>query len=191
MLTIAYEHQDAGRPAYIVTAAAQELAEVLAQVMAFDGAIGSTLSGVKDGVYTGKATGEFLYRDAKARAITALAARDGIDLAASYAYSDSASDLPMLRVVGHAVVVNPDAELEALARENGWEVLRLDRLGRRLTTTAAILVAASAAGVTTAVLTARAKRAVPSPPPPPPRWWRRHPPDEPATAYERLWPGRS
>src|SRR5260221_1789473 len=41
MLQIAYEHQDAGRPVYIVTAAAQELAEVLAQVMAFDGAIGS------------------------------------------------------------------------------------------------------------------------------------------------------
>ncbi len=42
-----------------------------------------------------------------------LAERDGIDLAASYAYSDSESDLPMLRAVRHAVVVNPDAALQA------------------------------------------------------------------------------
>ena len=40
-----------------------------------------------------------------------LAEREAIDLAASYAYSDSESDLPMLRAVGHPVVVNPDAEL--------------------------------------------------------------------------------
>ena len=45
-----------------------------------------------------------------------LAEREGIDLAASYAYSDSESDLPMLRAVGHAVVVNPDAELRAHRR---------------------------------------------------------------------------
>ena len=52
MLTIAYAHQDAGRPAYIVTAAAQDMAEVLARVMTFDGALGSALSEVEDGVYT-------------------------------------------------------------------------------------------------------------------------------------------
>ena len=152
MLTIAYEHQDAGRPAYIVTAAAHDLAEVLARVMAFDGAIGSHLSEVQDGVYTGQATGAFVYGEGKATAIAELAEREGIDLAASYAYSDSASDLPMLRVVGHAVVVNPDAELERLARSEGWEVLRLDRLGRRLTAVVGLLVAGAAGGVATAIV---------------------------------------
>ncbi len=49
---------------------------------------------------------------------------EGIDLDASYAYSDSESDLPMLRAVGHPVVVNPDAELRRIAREEGWEILR-------------------------------------------------------------------
>jgi HAD superfamily hydrolase (TIGR01490 family) len=160
MLTIAYEHQDAGRPTYIVTAAAQELAEVLAQVMAFDGAIGSALSEIEDGVYTGRPTGAFLYRDAKAVAIAELAEREGFELAASYAYSDSASDLPMLRVVGHSVVVNPDAELERLARAEGWEVLRLDRLGRRLTAAVTLLGAGTIGGITTAVLTARARERV-------------------------------
>jgi HAD superfamily hydrolase (TIGR01490 family) len=165
MLTIAHEHQDAGRPVYIVTAAAQELADTLAHVMAFDGAIGSHLSEVRDGFYTGRATGPFLYREAKAHAIRELAARQGYDLAASYAYSDSASDLPMLEVVGHAVVVNPDAELETLARERGWAVLRLDRLGRRLAIAGVgALTAAVAAGAAAGVLAARARRPPIAPP---------------------------
>ena len=61
-----------------------------------------------------------------------VAERDGLDLAASFAYSDSESDLPMLRAVANAVVVNPDAELRRIAAEEGWEVLHLDRLGLRL-----------------------------------------------------------
>jgi HAD superfamily hydrolase (TIGR01490 family) len=140
MLTIAYAHQDAGRPAYIVTAASQDMAQVLAKVMSFDGALGSTLSEVQDGVYTGRPSGAFLYGAAKAVAIQQLAERDQLDLTACYAYSDSVSDAPMLRAVGHPVVVNPDAELEQLAREEGWEILRLDRLGQRLMIAAGLAV---------------------------------------------------
>ena len=145
MLTLAHEHQDAGRRAYIVTAASQELADILAQVLAFDGAIGSQISEVVDGVYTGKPAGLFIYRGGKAQAIVELAARDGIDLAESYAYSDSESDLPMLRTVGHPVAVNPDGTLAAIARERGWPIIHLDRLGRRLRA-GAVLAAATAAG---------------------------------------------
>jgi HAD superfamily hydrolase (TIGR01490 family) len=152
MLTIAYAHQDAGRPVYIVTAAAQDMAEVLAKVMTFDGALGSTLSGVEDGVYTGQPTGAFLYGPAKAVAIQELAARGGFDLSASYAYSDSVSDTPMLRAVGHPVVVNPDTALEALARDGDWEILRLDRLGQKLTVAGVLAVAATASGATAAIL---------------------------------------
>jgi HAD superfamily hydrolase (TIGR01490 family) len=132
MVTIAHDHQDAGRRVYIVTAAAHELAEKLSQVMGFDGAIGSHLSEVRDGCYTGRATGAFIYGEAKALAVREIAERDGVDLSASYAYSDSASDRPMLELVGHPVAVNPDAELAALAAEHGWEVIRLDPLPRRL-----------------------------------------------------------
>jgi HAD superfamily hydrolase (TIGR01490 family) len=157
MLELAHEHQDAGRRAYIVTAASQELAEILAQVMAFDGAIGSNLSEVVDGVYTGNPTGLFIYRAQKAQAITELAAREGIDLAASYAYSDSESDLPMLRTVGHPVAVNPDSALARIARQEGWEVLRFDRLGRRLTTGAAMTAAAAAGGLGSAAVVSRVR----------------------------------
>jgi HAD superfamily hydrolase (TIGR01490 family) len=100
MLSVAYEHQDAGRRVYIVTAASAELAQLLAQVLRFDGGIGSRYSEVVDGVHTGRPVGEFVYRSGKARAVEALAETEGIDLAASYAYSDSESDLPMLQAVG-------------------------------------------------------------------------------------------
>jgi HAD superfamily hydrolase (TIGR01490 family) len=131
MLTLAYDHQDAGRPIFICTAAAQELAELIAIVLTFDGAVGSVAE-VIDGVYTGREGGPFNYREGKAQAIRELAEREGIDLAASYAYSDSESDLPMLRLVGHPVAVNPDKELARVARTEGWEIMRLERLGRRL-----------------------------------------------------------
>jgi HAD superfamily hydrolase (TIGR01490 family) len=158
VLQVAHEHKDAGRQVYIATAASQELAQMLAHVLALDGGIGSTFSEVKDGVYTGEPTGLFIYGRGKARAIQELAAREGIDLAESYGYSDSASDLPMLRVVGHPVAVNPDSELAREARENGWQIMRFERLGRRLKTGAALTCAAAAAGLGSAALVRRRRR---------------------------------
>ena len=158
MLELAHEHQDAGRRAYIVTAASQELAEILAHVLALDGGVGSQFSDVRDGVYTGEPTGLFVYGEQKAQAIRQLAEREGINLDDSYAYSDSASDLPMLRTVGHPVAVNPDSELLQEAREQGWEVLRFERLGRRLKTVAALAVTGLAGGLGSVALAGRAGR---------------------------------
>jgi HAD superfamily hydrolase (TIGR01490 family) len=166
MLEVAHRHQDAGRRAYIVTAASQELADILATVMAFDGAIGSGISEVVDGVYTGRPAGLFVYRSGKAQAITELARREGIDLGSSYAYSDSESDLPMLRAVGHPVAVNPDGNLATVARQEGWDVLRFDRLGRRLKTAVALAAAAAAGGAGSAALSRRLRpraRRLPAP----------------------------
>ncbi|HEX5308766.1 MAG TPA: HAD-IB family hydrolase [Solirubrobacteraceae bacterium] len=146
MLQRAYDHQEAGTPVYIVTAALQEMADLLARVLVFDGGIGSRLE-VRDGLYTGRAGGPFNYREGKVASIAELAEREGFDLSASYAYSDSESDLPMLRAVGNPVVVNPDAELTRIAREEGWEVVRLDRLGARLKIAAALAAGTAAAGL--------------------------------------------
>jgi HAD superfamily hydrolase (TIGR01490 family) len=137
VLDEAYAHQDAGRPVYIITAASQELAEVLAQVLVLDGGLGMR-SEVRDGVYTGRPAGPFTYREGKAVAIRELSERAGIDLSESYAYSDSESDLPMMRAVGHPVAVNPDRALERVAREEGWRIMRFDKLGRRLKWAAAM-----------------------------------------------------
>jgi HAD superfamily hydrolase (TIGR01490 family) len=146
MLRIAYDHQDAGRPVYICTAASAELAEVLAVVLRFDGAVG-TRPEVVDGSYTGRLDGPFVYREGKAEAVRRLAEREGIDLAESYAYSDSESDLPFLRLVGHPVAVNPDGPLARVAGEEGWEVVRFETLGRRIKLLGAVVVAALAGGV--------------------------------------------
>jgi HAD superfamily hydrolase (TIGR01490 family) len=158
VLALAHEHQDAGRRAYITTAASKELADTLARVLALDGALGSQFSEVVDGVFTGRPTGLFIYGAEKAAAIEELARREGIDLAASYAYSDSASDLPMLRLVGHPVAVNPDSELARAAREHGWEILRFDRLSRRLKAVGGLGGAALAGAAGSVALAARGRR---------------------------------
>jgi HAD superfamily hydrolase (TIGR01490 family) len=137
VLDEAYAHQDAGRRVFIVTAASQELADVLAHVLVLDGGVGMR-SEVHGGVYTGRPAGPFTYREGKAEAIRELAERDGIDLSESYAYSDSESDLPMMRAVGHPVAVNPDRALEREARQEGWRIMRFDKLGRRLRWAAAV-----------------------------------------------------
>src|SRR4051794_3865741 len=156
MLATAWGHQDAGRPVYIVTAASQELSELLATVLGFDGGIG-VRSEIRDGVYTGRPDGPFTYREGKAEAIRQVAAQEGFDLSESYAYSDSESDLPMLRAVGHPVAVNPDAELRGVAREEGWELVQFDKLHRRVRI-ASIAGAAGLVAAGTGYAAARATR---------------------------------
>ena len=151
MLEIAYAHQDAGRHVWIITAANEELAWVLAHVLVFDGGIGSHFSDQIDGIYTGRSDGPFVYGEQKATEIRRLAAEHGYDLSQSYAYSDSASDVPMLSVVGHAVVVNPDRTLADVAKQRGWQTLTLDPLGRRLKVLAGLISLGAAGGAVRAL----------------------------------------
>jgi len=155
MLEEAWSHQEAGRKVYIVTAAAQELADALAHVLGFDGAVGMRAE-VEGGVYTGRLAGPFTYREGKAEAIRELAVREGFDLERSFAYSDSESDLPMLRAVGNPVAVNPDKELERIARAEGWRIMRFDRLALKLRLGAALATVA-AGGACAALVVRRAR----------------------------------
>jgi HAD superfamily hydrolase (TIGR01490 family) len=145
MLEVVREHQDAGRPAYIATAASQPAAEILAQALVMDGAIGTRWE-IEDGVYTGRLDGPFAYGEGKASRLREFAAGEGIDLAQSWAYTDAASDLPMLEAVGHPVAVNPDAELAEVAKREGWDILRFEKLGGRLRVAAAVAIAAAVGG---------------------------------------------
>jgi HAD superfamily hydrolase (TIGR01490 family) len=159
MLEIAWAHQDAGRPVYIVTAATQDTAAMIAHVLGFDGGLGTPLETDADGLYTGRLSGPFAYREGKPMLMRALAQDEGIDLEKSYAYSDSESDLPMLRAVGNPVAVNPDGALARVAREEGWDVLRFDRLGGRLKMLGGLAAATllGAAGATARRKAVRAK----------------------------------
>jgi HAD superfamily hydrolase (TIGR01490 family) len=146
MLAEVYSHQDAGRPTFIVSAAGDELVQLLARILYMDGGIGTAYEVDDEGRLTGEVGGTFMYGEGKVEAMRRYAADHGIDLERSYAYSDSASDLPMLRAVGVPVVVNPDERLAEIAREQGWRVMRFERLGRRLAF-AALSVLVVAAGV--------------------------------------------
>ncbi|MER7208021.1 HAD-IB family hydrolase [Streptosporangium sp. NPDC000239] len=128
---LAQGHLDAGRRVWLVTATPVELARVIAQRLGLTGALG-TVAETRDGVYTGRLVGDLLHGPAKAAAVRALARREGLDLDRCSAYSDSANDLPLLSLVGHATAVNPDAELREYARENGWDI-RDFRTGRKAT----------------------------------------------------------
>ena len=122
-LALAREHKQRGECVYIVSAALQEIVDALAEELDFDGALG-TICEVENGVYTGHSV-RALHHEAKARAIRDLAHEKGFELLACTAYSDSASDLPFLEVVGHPVAVNPDRELRRVAADRGWPVLEV------------------------------------------------------------------
>jgi HAD superfamily hydrolase (TIGR01490 family) len=132
MLNEVYAHQDAGRATFIVSAAGNGIVEQLAGVLGMEGGIGTRYEVDGEGAFTGRFDGPFVYGPGKVQAMEEFAAAHDIDLASSYAYSDSLSDLPMLRAVGNAVVVNPDPALLEIAREEGWQTMRFERLGRRL-----------------------------------------------------------
>jgi HAD superfamily hydrolase (TIGR01490 family) len=115
------EHRRAGRRVFLVSASPEEIVAPLARYLGVDDAIASRARIDDDGRYTGDV--EFYsYGPFKADAMRDVAARDGIDLDESFAYSDSITDLPMLEAVGHPVVVNPDRDLARIARERQWEV---------------------------------------------------------------------
>jgi HAD superfamily hydrolase (TIGR01490 family) len=138
-------HLAAGQRVWLVTATPVELANILARRLGLTGALGTVAETVA-GEYTGHLVGGILHGEAKAEAIAALAEREHLDLARCSAYSDSANDLPMLRLVGHPNVVNPDAELRAEAKRQGWPVHDF-RSGRRVTTVALPVAAAAGAVV--------------------------------------------
>jgi HAD superfamily hydrolase (TIGR01490 family) len=119
------EHHAAGRDVVIVSASGSDVVRPIAALLGADQVIASHMQ-VVDGRYTGEID-FYAYGENKAVAIRELADRLGYDLGASYAYSDSITDAPMLAVVGHAFAVNPDRGLRRMAVEEGWGVLTFDR----------------------------------------------------------------
>ena len=152
---LAQMHLDAGQRVWLVTATPVEVATVIATRLGLTGALG-TVAETEDGVYTGRLVGEILHGEAKAEAVTALARREGLDLGACSAYSDSANDIPMLSLVGHPCAINPDSRLRAHAREHGWRV-RDYRTGRKAVKVG-VPTAAAAGALAGALAAASARR---------------------------------
>jgi len=117
------EHHAAGRMVVLVSSAPEEVVRPLGEHLGVDEVIATRAEVDARGDYTGELA-FYGYGPFKAEAVRALAAVEGIPLDRSYAYSDSITDEPMLRAVGHPVAVNPDRDLARLAEAEGWEIRR-------------------------------------------------------------------
>ncbi len=120
------EHLKKGHEVWLITATPQLVAQVIADRLGLTGALGTKVQAL-DGVFTGALDGHVIHGEEKASAARIFANSLDADLADCWAYSDSSNDIPLLSMVGHRVVVNPDAKLLAHARENLWTVLPLKR----------------------------------------------------------------
>jgi HAD superfamily hydrolase (TIGR01490 family) len=119
-------HRSMGRSIYLVSSSPEEVVGPIGRLLGVDDVI-ATRSRVDAG---GRYVGElefYCYGPHKAQAMRALADREGLELAESWAYSDSITDLPMLEVAGHPVAANPDRDLRRVAEQRGWTVVRFRR----------------------------------------------------------------
>ncbi|MFF9364111.1 HAD family hydrolase [Streptomyces griseoluteus] len=149
------EHHTAGRDVVIVSTSGAEVVEPIGELLGADRVVATRLVVGEDGCFTGEVE-YYAYGPTKAEAIRELAASEGYDLDRSFAYSDSATDLPMLQTVGHPHAVNPDRALRREAVSRGWPVLEFRkpvRLKQRLPSLHAprpAVVAAAALGAAAA-----------------------------------------
>ncbi|APE22432.1 MULTISPECIES: HAD family hydrolase [Streptomyces] len=163
-------HHAAGRDVVIVSTSGAEVVEPIGEMLGADRVVATRMVVGEDGCFTGEVE-YYAYGPTKADAVRELAASEGYDLSRCYAYSDSATDIPMLEAVGHPYAVNPDRALrrEAVARE--WPVLAFEkpvRLKQRLpefrmpprpTLVAAAAVGAAAVGAGLVWYAARRRQA--------------------------------
>jgi HAD superfamily hydrolase (TIGR01490 family) len=114
------EHQAAGARVVFLSGSFRAVLDPIAEHCGADLVCCTELE-VRDGILTGAITRPMI-GDAKADAARELLA--GTNAAAdSHAYGDHSSDLGLLRLVGHPVVVGPDPQMAAVAAEHGWRRL--------------------------------------------------------------------
>jgi putative phosphoserine phosphatase/1-acylglycerol-3-phosphate O-acyltransferase len=120
------EHRAAGRPVVLATTTPHDLVAAFAERIGFDDVVATRYAEDVDGRYTGALEGGFVWANGKLAAVRRWATEHGVDLASSYAYSDSIYDLPLLSAVGHPHAVNPDPRLLAFATLRRWPTQWLD-----------------------------------------------------------------
>lgn len=120
------EHRANGLKVVLATTTPRDLIEPFAQLLGFDDVIATTYAVDADGNYTGELDGVYVWSRGKRDAVKAWASANGIDLAGSFAYSDSVFDEPLLTSVGNPVCVNPDWRLRLMAATRRWPVTHFD-----------------------------------------------------------------
>lgn len=120
------EHRSAGRMLVLATTTPRDLIEPFARAVGFDDVIATTYEVDDDGRYTGQLVGPYVWSRGKKDAVREWCGANGVDPAASYAYSDSVFDEPLLSMVGHPTCVNPDWRLRLMAAARRWPVMHFD-----------------------------------------------------------------
>jgi putative phosphoserine phosphatase/1-acylglycerol-3-phosphate O-acyltransferase len=120
------EHRANGLKVVLATTTPRDLIEPFAQLLGFDDVIATTYAVDAEGNYTGELDGVYVWSRGKRDAVKAWASTNGVDLAGSFAYSDSVFDEPLLTSVGHPVCVNPDWRLRLMAAARRWPVTHFD-----------------------------------------------------------------
>lgn len=159
-LELIRQHQEAGHDVVIVSASGAEVVFPIAEMLNVSHAIATRME-IVDGRYTGQID-FYAYGENKAIAIKELAEARQYDLARSFAYSDSITDVPMLEAVGNPVTVNADRTFRKLAEERGWDTMIFHRpvTLKRMPTprrTTAVLVAAALGAAALWYLSKRAR----------------------------------
>ena len=119
-------HADEGRLVVLATTTPRDLIEPFAHAVGFDAVIATTYAVDTDGTYTGELDGTYVWSRGKRDAVRGWAQANDVDLAGSWAYSDSVYDEPLLSSVGNPVCVNPDARLRIMAAARRWPVTNFD-----------------------------------------------------------------
>ncbi|WP_299443807.1 HAD-IB family hydrolase [uncultured Phycicoccus sp.] len=125
-LRLIEEHHAAGRPVVLATTTPEHLVRPLAKRLGVDHVVATRYALTEDGLFDGTLDGPFVWSRGKLAAVRAWAEREDIDLAESFAYSDSIFDLPLLRAVGNPAAVNPDPRLTVYALARGWPIVHFD-----------------------------------------------------------------
>ena len=138
MAAVVRAHREAGHVTALVTSATRYLADPLAEELGVDHVLVTQLV-VRDGLFTGEAVRPVCYGAGKVGWTQRFAAAEGVDLGASYFYTDSITDMPLLEVVGHRRIVNPDPPLRRIALHRHWPILS-PRLGSSTSLPLAVLL---------------------------------------------------
>jgi len=118
-------HRRAGHRICILTASTPYVTVPLASRLGIADWIASRLE-VRDGVFTGGIERPLCYGPGKIELAKQWAARHDIDVARSWFYTDSITDLPMCEAVATPILVSPDRRLRREGTKRGWTILDLD-----------------------------------------------------------------
>jgi len=121
------KHREQGDLCLIITATNSFVTRPIASAYGIDNLIGTDPEEI-NGEFTGGVSGVPSFQQGKVTRLNQWLESRGqqlSDFAASYFYSDSHNDLPLMKLVSHPVAVDADSMLKEYAEQQGWPQISL------------------------------------------------------------------